>query len=389
MRFTGTIKSFNPQKGWGFIECEQTQQLYGKDMFVLKNALPGGMANKGDEVTFAVVQEHNGPVAAEVQVLRREGAAPPAFPAGGKGMAQTGPAMMSLPDAGMPTGGFLGTVKSFSAETGWGMIASPEMQQTYGKDVFFSKAAVRGGYAAAGEQVYFSIKMEPKGPAAASVQVLWRQQPQFQGPAPGFQQAPDRWAKGGPAMGMAMGAPRPLNRDQLYFGVLKSFNEEKGWGHITCEATNKLYGKDVFLMRGALQGQLAQQGTLLSFKVHMGAKGPQATSVSLLPPGSFRANGEEPTVFTGSIKSFNAEKGWGFIASEDLQQIFGKDIFVHKRELEGHVPSPGEEVQFAVEIDDGGQPVAKHPPVTAPLTAPGGYHAMPTALNGAIRPAPY
>jgi len=66
MKYFGLIKSFNPQKGWGFIECPQTYELYGKDMFVLKNALPGGAANKGDQVAFTVIQEHNGPVAATV-----------------------------------------------------------------------------------------------------------------------------------------------------------------------------------------------------------------------------------------------------------------------------------------------------------------------------------
>ncbi len=27
----GTVKSYNAGKGWGFIECEETQRLYGQD----------------------------------------------------------------------------------------------------------------------------------------------------------------------------------------------------------------------------------------------------------------------------------------------------------------------------------------------------------------------
>merc|ERR550525_17354 len=179
-----------------------------------------------------------------------------------------------------------------------------------------------------------------------------------------------------------MGAPKLPARDQTFFGVLKSFNEEKGWGHIACEATTRLYGKDVFLMRGALNGQSAQQGSQLSFKVNMGAKGPQATSVSLLPPGSFRVNGEDANVFVAHIKSFNADKGWGFATSEDLQQTFSKDIFIHKRELDGQTPSVGDEVQFSVEIDEGGQPVARS------LSGKGGY-GPGTEAGANARYSPY
>lgn len=230
-----------------------------------------------------------------------------------------------------------------------------------------------------GEQVFFSIKTEPKGPAAASVRVLSRLQ--LGGPAYGYP-TPVTWHRGS---GMA-GAATVAHRDQTFFGILKSFSEEKGWGHITCDATGRLYGKDIFLMRGALNGQTVQPGTLISFKVHMGSKGPQAASVMLLPQGSFRVEGEEATVFTGVIKSFNAEKGWGFVASEDLQQTFGKDIFIHKRELDGHTPNTGEEVQFSVEIDEGGQPVAKN--ATASMRA--GYGAAPSPQPGPVaRAAPY
>lgn len=354
-RYYGYIKSFNPQKGWGFIECEQTQEQFGKDMFVLKNSLPGGVASRGDEVSFGVALEHNGPVACDVQVMRRAGLLGPSQP----------PPMASMElmsQAAFPSSQtFVGLVKSFKSDTGWGMIASPQMQQLYGKDVFFSRSVVQGGLPLTGEQVAFTIKMEAKGPAAASVQVLWKErQAALQAPPFPMQQGyntPGRWAAA---------APLASRVNQTFFGVLKSFNEEKGWGHISCDATSRVYGKDVFLMKGALRGQVVEPGTLLSFKVNMGAKGPQATSVALLPPGSFRLSSatdvlpvEEPMVFVGQVKSFNAEKGWGFVTSEDLHQTFGKDIFIHKHELDGRALEPGEEVRISVEIDDGGQPVAR------------------------------
>merc|ERR1719414_1827451 len=51
------------------------------------------------------------------------------------------------------------------------MISSPEMTNMFGKDIFFSKAAVRSGWIQEGDEVSFSIKMESKGPAAGRVHV--------------------------------------------------------------------------------------------------------------------------------------------------------------------------------------------------------------------------
>merc|ERR1712037_780713 len=34
-RFVGCIKSYNPDKGWGFIACAMTHEIYGKDIIVL------------------------------------------------------------------------------------------------------------------------------------------------------------------------------------------------------------------------------------------------------------------------------------------------------------------------------------------------------------------
>lgn len=427
MKYFGLIKSFNPQKGWGFIECPQTYELYGKDMFVLKNALPGGIANKGDQVAFTVIQEHNGPVAATVEVIGR------------------GPASLAPPGAGLDLGmlnvpndtphdgmnnnmqviansnpaedvscapGYVGTIKSFNSGTGWGMIACPEMMQLHGKDVFFSQGVVREGSAAQGEMVFFVVRMEPKGPAAASVRVLSLQRPihaampALPGPAMGLARAgygmmgrPGVATLPQPGIGM-MGTPRAPafpQKDQTFFGVLKSFSEEKGWGHITCECTNRLYGKDVFLMKGALNGQTVNAGALLSFKVTLGSKGPQAMAVSMLPPGCFRVSAEESaSVYSGTVKSFNAERGWGFVTSEELQQTFGKDIFLHRRDLqENYLPSTGEEIQLCVEIDDGGQPVAKNAvPLnpglggTSQLNA-ASWAAVATNNAGTVRAAPY
>jgi len=80
-RYRGRIKSFNPEKGFGFIECSETYQQFNRDVFLHK-AQCGDMA-VGTEVTFIVETNKQGmPQAKELQPL---GAAGVAGGGGGKG----------------------------------------------------------------------------------------------------------------------------------------------------------------------------------------------------------------------------------------------------------------------------------------------------------------
>jgi len=51
-RFQGRIKSFNVQKGFGFIECPEAHQVYGRDVFLHKAQIGGFQI--GSQVSFAV-----------------------------------------------------------------------------------------------------------------------------------------------------------------------------------------------------------------------------------------------------------------------------------------------------------------------------------------------
>merc|ERR1719456_938692 len=51
-RFQGRIKSFNVQKGFGFIECPEAHQIYGRDVFLHKAQI--GQFQIGSNVSFAV-----------------------------------------------------------------------------------------------------------------------------------------------------------------------------------------------------------------------------------------------------------------------------------------------------------------------------------------------
>ena len=76
-RETGTVKWFNPEKGFGFITRDNGE----KDVFVHHSAIQTGgfrTLNEGERVEFEVVQADKGPAADKVVRLDNpEGTAPP------------------------------------------------------------------------------------------------------------------------------------------------------------------------------------------------------------------------------------------------------------------------------------------------------------------------
>merc|ERR1712224_623579 len=146
----------------------------------------------------------------------------------------------------------------------------------------------------------------------------------------------------------------PMNALQLHHaGVVKSFNEKKGYGFIT--PTGQQFGKDLFVMRtGVKDGVVLNAGDEVQFKIKMGQKGYEADEVHVVP-NIQELSGQ---TFSGSIKSYVASSGWGFIESESTKRMFGRDIFFHKRDLGDYVPTNGEEVEFQLGKSNKGHPQA-------------------------------
>merc|ERR1712080_144407 len=149
-------------------------------------------------------------------------------------------------------------------------------------------------------------------------------------------------------------SPRPPDERHIFFGSLKAVSTEKGWGHIDCQPLKKLYGKDMFVMKSSLEGQDIAVGQQVRFSVTQGPKGPHAVNITPVSDGQ-----SSTETFTGTVKNFNEQKGWGFIESEKSKEIYGQDIFLHKKELSDISLKVGEEVHFSVDIS-GGRPVAKN-----------------------------
>jgi CspA family cold shock protein len=129
------------------------------------------------------------------------------------------------------------------------------------------------------------------------------------------------------------------------YGVVKWFSPDKGFGFVELSDGSG----DAFL-HGSLLAQsginAVQPGETLEVRVGPGHKGPHVTEIisvdnsTAVPAtprrsnfGATTSNGSSSGVAveeTGTVKWFNAEKGFGFIALANG----GKDVFVHVSALE-------------------------------------------------------
>jgi len=371
--YMGSVKNWNPDKGWGFIECAATAQIYGTDVFLLRSQLPGGQqqVHKGDQCYFQITTgAGKAPEATNVQIISNQMNQLAIVQNGGYG----GAPMMAGVDSN-----HIGTVKSWNPEKGWGHIECAATQAMYGKDIFLLRSALGGGSANVmkGQQVRFGVVMGQKGPEATNIQMMPAAPARPQGAkgAWGWNDFVDRvsYVPGKQAPVMMSGK----GKSQVFFGSIKSYDSTKGWGHIDCDQTRQAYGKDMFFMRSSLGDQVANVGDMVSFSVQQGAKGVQAESVTIFAPGTFQTATETGYTFHGSIKSWNAEKGWGHLECAEARELFHKDTFLHKKQLGGHVPQVGEKYQFNVSLNANGQPEAV------------GILHVANFGKGAVRASPY
>eukprot|EP00435_Cladocopium_sp_Y103_P021508 s2576_g5.t1 len=158
---TGTVKSYNPHKGWGFIECN------GQDTFVNKKDLKGHCPSKGNQVKFQITQTEKGAQATNVEVLVSE-----------------------------EEQSYFGEIKSFNPSKGYGFIACEAFPD---KDIFVLKSELPGGFGPQGGLCKFKVSQEDKGPSAKDVMLLGsagNQVQQMKAMGYGYSWGKGDWGKG-------------------------------------------------------------------------------------------------------------------------------------------------------------------------------------------------
>eukprot|EP00928_Gymnodinium_smaydae_P030910 TRINITY_DN2284_c0_g2_i3.p1 TRINITY_DN2284_c0_g2~~TRINITY_DN2284_c0_g2_i3.p1 ORF type:complete len:1209 (+),score=162.76 TRINITY_DN2284_c0_g2_i3:61-3687(+) len=335
-RYVGTIIRLNPEEnGFGFIECPETFLWYGKDIYVHKSQV--GAFAIGDTVSFALSFNTDGnPKAIDVKPASAKAASQP-----------VAAAKKPLAEAAARSDRCVGTIKNFFPEKACGFIQCPETFEWYGRDVYVHENQL--GRFAVGDTVSFTVILSKDG------------HPQADGLKPASAKAASQPAPSakGPMSEGAPGADRCV-------GTVKNFFPDKGCGFIHCPETFEWYGKDVFVHETQIGSFVV--GDTVSFALHLNKDGnPQATDLkpaaakgaskpTVIPNRPTSAAAGSSDRFVGSITSFNAEKGYGFIECPETFLWYGKDVYVNKSQVGSF--ANGDMVSFTVVLADDGKPQA-------------------------------
>ena len=152
-RLQGHIKSFSAITGFGFIQCSVVKELADYDIFLHGTQVGTAPVSVGATVSFTLKLHHDGrPQARDVIVE--------ALPPSKDGEAV--PLMRMDPTAeseGLSRQTYMGVVKSFCKEKGFGFVACDETHKIFQRDVFAHHSKI-GGFAV-GNLVRFRICVDP------------------------------------------------------------------------------------------------------------------------------------------------------------------------------------------------------------------------------------
>lgn len=155
----GIVKSWRLDLGYGFVICEDLLEVFGPGTEVFlhhKEMQPGEEAVVGPRTTISFhlkLGADGRPQARDVKVESR----PQPFVRRPPAVTQQEPET------------YLGAIKSFSRETGFGFISCPETEARFKRDVFLHKNHING--LEVGDTVRFQIEVDQKGqPKARNVE---------------------------------------------------------------------------------------------------------------------------------------------------------------------------------------------------------------------------
>lgn len=271
-RQTGRIKSFAESKGYGFIECAEVTAAFGADVFVHRSQI-GCYAAPGTEVSFAILVNKDrkpqafdlGPAQGGKDMKKGKGApvgkgATGGKACGGKAPAAWGPAEKGGWDPWAPAA-------AWGADAAWGKGAPAAYADPWGGCQAWGKGDSWGK----GQAAWSGKGPGAKGPGAKG--------PGAKGPGskgPSTKPSVPFSDKGPPQSTQEIAGITDLR----HYGTIKSFNEARGFGFITCDEMHEQFGADTFLHRVQFQGfEIGQQ---VSFDVFLNKDGkPQAKELAV------------------------------------------------------------------------------------------------------------
>lgn len=171
---TGVIKSFNERTNYGFIECKELADIYGRDTFVHGKEFQGHYV--GEKVSFTVYLGPKGqPQAFNVEAEKLHWEKKKHWknwdkpkPSGAKRKERSSDSR----EEKISNSFLLGIVTSYFPERGCGFIECGEVRRKYGQEVYVFKDVLTESLAGPGDLVAFYLHLSKQKKAQASRPML-------------------------------------------------------------------------------------------------------------------------------------------------------------------------------------------------------------------------
>eukprot|EP00933_Yihiella_yeosuensis_P046946 TRINITY_DN4256_c0_g1_i1.p1 TRINITY_DN4256_c0_g1~~TRINITY_DN4256_c0_g1_i1.p1 ORF type:complete len:349 (-),score=57.46 TRINITY_DN4256_c0_g1_i1:431-1477(-) len=263
-----------------------------------------------------------------------------------------------------------GVLKKVNYQNGYGFISCPDLHGVFGCDVFVHSKQI--GHIQEGAHVEFAILLNKDNkPQAFDVEDMSgggghpavTPRAQHAGKGGGGYEHAGKGGGGYEHAGKGGGGYDQGGNQQVlgdYYGIIKRFDPVKGFGFIHIEALAAEIAGDIYLHRSNIGDFEVGQRVLCNVYFHNGRAQARDLRDSATPKGSGRGGGQaheqgssdqELGRFTGTVKSFNAGRGFGFLTSDTLSQKGHGDCFVHHKNFGDF--QPGDQVCFTAYIFNG------------------------------------
>lgn len=341
-RLQGLVKSYNSATGFGFITCTESIQLFQRDVFLHRSEAEQSGAVIGATVSFQIELNRSGkPQARDVRVE-----APPALTTDG-----VDPQAVSKQE-------FEGNIKSVNQQGGYGFINCEDTYRLFKKDVFVHHSQLSGF--GVGDRVRFRVDVDPvkgtpKGRDLHAAQSLPAGIMRavagglLGGGGGGGAQGPERdTADQASSLGSTDGLASLMNGHPADAGATEGSGGTGEDAQLGSNETMQALMMQQIMYQQFVMQQLMEQQVLAAAGAQAEAA-KEAAKVPAVPtfPGG-RDRPDPKTRYTGLIKSFNMEKGFGFIACDETMAAFGRDVYLHTNQFDGHAVA--DTVTFRVEL---------------------------------------